>query len=127
MKRKITKTRELSIYYSMFLYSCLHIRKPTSRNVTPIPDVSRKSGTCVNISTGYIKIYNINYIRMNIYATNRVRTYNNINISSIHRIYILDFLGILKRYERALVETSIRLQACITSCLSETNKDWDET
>jgi hypothetical protein len=43
-------------------------------SVTPIPDVSRKSSTCVNISTGYIKLYNINYIRMNIYTTNCVRT-----------------------------------------------------
>ena len=35
--------------------------------------------------------------------------------------------SILQRHERTLAETFIRLQACIASCLSETNKDWDET
>jgi hypothetical protein len=44
-----------------------------------------------------------------------------------YSIYILGTLVILLRYERSLVETSIRLQACIPTCLSETNKDWDET
>ena len=32
-----------------------------ANRVTPIPDVSRKSGTYVNISTGCIKIYNLKF------------------------------------------------------------------
>jgi hypothetical protein len=39
--------------------------------VTLIPDVSRKSGTCVNISTGYIKIYNIKFGMNNNYIKSR--------------------------------------------------------
>jgi hypothetical protein len=64
---------------------------------------------------------------MIIYTTIRVRT---IKLQTSHP-YIenasLKIHNIMRRYEHALNEISIRLQACMTSCLFETNKDWDET
>jgi hypothetical protein len=43
-------------------------------DVTPIPDVSRKFSTCVEFSTGYIKIYNNKISNEYYYTTKCVRT-----------------------------------------------------
>jgi hypothetical protein len=57
--------------------------------VTPILNVPRKFSMRVIISTGYIKIYNLNYIQMNIIYNNHIHTTTKQYISSIHNEYIL--------------------------------------
>jgi hypothetical protein len=101
---------------------------PITDTVTPILDVSRKSSMCVEFSTGYIKIYNIKEIRMNLYTTKRVRTLSIHHIlTDLIKYNILDF-HILHASSTNELLLKIHPAVTFTSILiSETNKDWDET